>query len=67
MSFNSGAGMHRLNTMASFVRYNMPQNAPGTLSDQESYDVAAYVLSHSRPKFDPKRLVEFAPQHASYF
>lgn len=66
-SFNGGAGMHRVTTMASFVRYNMPQNAPGTLSDQESYDVAAYVLTHSRPKFDPKRLVEFAPQRAKYF
>ena len=66
-SFNSGAGMHRLWTMAGFVRYNMPQNAPGSLSDQEAYDVAAFVLSHSRPKFDKKRAVAFPPQNADYF
>lgn len=66
-SFNGGAGMHRLWTMAGFVRYNMPQNAPGTLSDQEAFDVSAYVLSHSRPKFDKKREVRFPPQRAGYF
>jgi thiosulfate dehydrogenase len=66
-SFNNGAGMHRLWTMAGFVRYNMPANAPGTLSDQEAYDVAAYVLSHSRPKFDKARAVAFPPQNAGYF
>lgn len=66
-SFNGGAGMHRLWTMAGFVRYNMPQNAPGTLSDQQAYDVSAYVLSHSRPKFDKSRTVTFPPQDAGYF
>jgi thiosulfate dehydrogenase len=66
-SFNGGAGMHRLNTMAGFVRYNMPQNAPGTLSDQEAYDVSAYVLTHSRPKFDKSKLVQFPAQSAQYF
>jgi thiosulfate dehydrogenase len=66
-SFNNGAGMHRLWTMAGFVRYNMPQNAPGTLSNQEAYDVSAFVLSHSRPTFDKKRLVEFPAKAAGYF
>jgi thiosulfate dehydrogenase len=66
-SFNGGAGMHRLVTMAAFVRYNMPQNAPGTLSPQDAYDVAAYVLSHERPKFKKSRLVEFPAERADYF
>ena len=66
-SFNGGAGMHRVTTMAGFVRYNMPQNAPGTLSDQEAYDVSAYVLSHARPKFQRNRLVVFPPQPAKFF
>lgn len=66
-SFNGGAGMHRLWTMAAFVRYNMPQNAPGTLSDQEAYDVSAYVLSHERPKFNKKRTIAFPEQSAGYF
>lgn len=66
-SFNSGAGMHRLYTMAGFVRYNMPQNAPGTLSDQQAYDVSAYVLSHSRPQFKKNRIIQFPSEPASYF
>jgi thiosulfate dehydrogenase len=66
-SFNGGAGMHRLWTMAAFVRYNMPQSAPGTLSDQEAYDVSAYVLSHERPKFNKTRQVAFPEQTAGYF
>ena len=66
-SFNGGAGMHRVTTMAGFVRYNMPQNAPGSLSDQEAYDVSAYVLSHARPKFQRNRLVVFPPQPAKFF
>jgi thiosulfate dehydrogenase len=66
-SFNAGAGMHRLNTMAGFVRYNMPQNAPGSLSDQQAYDVSAYVLSHERPRFQRSRLITFPPVPAGYF
>lgn len=66
-SFNSGAGMHRLWTMAAFVRHNMPQTAPGSLSDQEAYDVSAYVLSHARPKFSKKKPVTFPEQPAGYF
>ncbi len=66
-SFNGGAGMHRLNTMAGFVRYNMPQNDPGSLSDREAYDVSAFVLSHSRPKFQKNRTIVFPPDQASFF
>ncbi len=66
-SFNAGAGMHRVETMASFVRYNMPANAPGTLTDRQSFDVAAYVLSHARPKFNKSATVRFPAQQAGYF
>lgn len=66
-SFNAGAGMHRLWTMAAFVRHNMPQNAPGSLTDQQAYDVAAYVLSHARPKFRAARAVAFPAQPAKFF
>ena len=52
-SFNSGAGMSTVEKMAAFVQYNMPQNAPGSLSAQEAYDVAAYVSSKPRPKLNP--------------
>jgi thiosulfate dehydrogenase len=66
-SFNGGAGMHRLWTMAAFVRYNMPQTAPGSLTSQEAYDVAAFVLSHARPKFQGTRPVGFPVRPAKYF
>ena len=48
-SFGIGAGMARLRTAASFIRHNMPYDLPGTLTDQQAFDVAAYVNSHSRP------------------
>ncbi len=55
-SFNWGAGMHRINTAASFIKYNMPLGKPGTLSDRDAWDVAAFMNSHERPQ-DP-RLVD---------
>jgi len=66
-SFNGGAGMHRLATMAAFVRYNMPQNAPGSLTPQQAYDVSAFVLSHARPKFQGTRPVGFPARPAKFF
>lgn len=55
-SFNWGAGMHRINTAAGFIQHNMPLGRGETLSDQEAWDVAAFVNSHERPG-DP-RLVD---------
>ena len=48
-SFAIGAGMARINTAAAFIRWNMPRDAAGTLSDQQAYNVAAFLLSHPRP------------------
>ena len=68
-SFNDGAGMARTSTFAAFVKYNMPLNAPGTLSDSEAYDLAAYVLqpAHRRPHFDGSRSIAFPAESASFF
>jgi thiosulfate dehydrogenase len=66
-SFNNGAGMAKADRMTGFVMYNMPQNAPGTLSLADAYDIAGFVLSHARPTFDPKRAIAFPPQAASTF
>jgi thiosulfate dehydrogenase len=66
-SFNRGAGMAKLDRMTGFVRYNMPANAPGSLSLLQAYDVAAFVLSHSRPSFRKNDLVLEPPLHAKYF
>jgi len=48
-SFNIGASMARLRTAASFIKYNMPNDRPGTLTAQQAFDLAAYVNSHARP------------------
>ncbi len=66
-SFNSGAGMHRLGTMAGFVRYNMPQNAPGSLSESDAFAVSDYILAHDRPALNAKRVIVFKPEPATYF
>ncbi len=51
-SFNVSAGIYRISSLAGFVKYNMPftttQTAP-QLSDEEAWDVAAYVNSQQRP------------------
>lgn len=52
-SFNWGAGMHRVNTAAGFIHANMPLGKPYSLSEQEAWDVAAYINSHERPQ-DPR-------------
>jgi thiosulfate dehydrogenase len=54
-SFNIGAGMARVRTAASFVRDNMPFDQPGTLTDQQAFDVAAFVVAQPRPDFPGKQ------------
>ncbi len=66
-SFNNGAGMAHLDRMTGFVRYNMPQNAPDSLSLAQAYDVAAFVLHHPRPHFRKNALVRMQPLPAKYF
>ena len=54
-SYNQGAGLYRMSPFASFVKYNMPFGADYTnpiLSDEEAWDVAAYVNSLPRPGKD---------------
>lgn len=51
-SFNNGAGMNRLLVASAFIKTNMPQGTEygkPQLSDEQAYDVAAFVLSKSRP------------------
>jgi thiosulfate dehydrogenase len=50
-TFNTGAGMNRLLTASAFIKTNMPLGAAHgqpQLSDDEAYDVAAFVLSQPR-------------------
>jgi thiosulfate dehydrogenase len=66
-SFNNGAGMAHMDRMTGFIRYNMPQNAPGSLSQSQAYDIAAFVLSRPRPRFRKNALVVAAPLPAKFF
>jgi thiosulfate dehydrogenase len=54
LSFSVGASMARQERAASFIRHNMPFDKPGTLSDQEAYDVAAYITAKPRPDLPDK-------------
>jgi thiosulfate dehydrogenase len=48
-SYSIGASMAREERAATFIRRFMPQSNPGSLTDQQAYDLAAYVNSHPRP------------------
>jgi thiosulfate dehydrogenase len=51
-SYNDGAGLYRLSNFAKYVKYNMPQGATfenPMLTDEEAWDVAAYINSQKRP------------------
>ena len=52
-SYNNGAGMSRLLTAAAYAMHNMPIgtafDAP-VLTDDDAYDVAAYIISQKRPQ-----------------
>lgn len=54
-SYNIGAGLYRLSRFAGYVKNNMPQGTTWEnpqLSDEEAWDVAAYVNSRQRPDLD---------------
>ena len=54
-SYNHGAGLYRLSRFAGYVKANMPLGATfeqPILSDEESWDLAAYVNSMERPTKD---------------
>lgn len=51
-SFNDAAGMYRISSLAVFIKYNMPFDLAAVapqLSDEDSWDVAAYICSQQRP------------------
>lgn len=54
-SYNDGAGLYRITTFAAFVKSNMPFGATykkPQLTDEEAWDVAAFVNSQPRPHFN---------------
>ncbi|MEX2513286.1 MAG: c-type cytochrome [Cyclobacteriaceae bacterium] len=54
-SYNDGAGLYRLSRFAGYVKANMPLGATferPLISDEEAWDLAAYVNSMERPSKD---------------
>ena len=47
-TFNNGAGMHRVLTAARFIKAKMPLGQ-ADLTDDQAFDVAAYINSQPRP------------------
>lgn len=57
-SYNDGAGLYRLTNFAGFVKNNMPFGTSyehPLLSDEEAWDVAAFVNSQPRPHKDQSK------------
>ncbi|MFD2247919.1 c-type cytochrome [Pontibacter ruber] len=54
-SYNDGAGLYRISNFAKYVKANMPLGASydrPQLTDEEAWDLAAFVNSMPRPKKD---------------
>lgn len=64
-SFNWGAGMGNIKNAAGFIKANMPLGLGGSLSDQQAWDVAAFMNSHERPQ-DPRFKGSIAATRAQY-
>jgi thiosulfate dehydrogenase len=52
-SYNTGAGLYRLSKLAGYIRDNMPYDEAfhykPVLTDEEAWDVAAYINARARP------------------
>lgn len=57
-AYNWGAGMHKIDKAAFFIKANMPLGNPNTLTEQQAWDVSAYINSHDRPQ-DPRHKNNF--------
>lgn len=53
-SYNLATGMARVSLAASFIKANMPLGQGGTLTDEEAYDLAAFINGQPRPDFAGK-------------
>lgn len=53
-SYNIGADMARISLAASFIKANMPRGWGWTVTDDEAFDVAAYINTQPRPDYPGK-------------
>jgi len=54
-SYNIAAGMARTSVAASFIKANMPRGWGWSVTDDEAFDVAAYINQQPRPDFESKK------------
>lgn len=69
-SWNDGAGAARVYTLAGIIRYMMPYTYPGSLTDEEAQQIAAFINSKPRPSFPFKEqdyLTEKMPPDSVYY
>ncbi len=52
LSYNTGAGMSKLNKGAAWAQSNMPLNQGGTLSDQDAADIMLFVNAQPHADFN---------------
>lgn len=64
-SYNWGAGITRIFTLAGFIHHNMPLGQPYSMSVQDSWDLADYINSQERPQ-DPRYTGDVAETRALY-
>lgn len=69
-SWNDGAGAARIYTLAGMIRYAMPYLDPGSLTDEQAQQIAAFICSQPRPEYPYKLLdyrVDKLPPDAVYY
>jgi thiosulfate dehydrogenase len=69
-SWNDGAGASRVYTLAGIIRYAMPYLDPGSLTDEEAQQLAAFINSKPRPAYPFKShdyLTEKIPVDSVYY
>ncbi len=69
-SWNDGAGAARIYTLAGIIRYTMPYVSPGSLTDEEAQEIAAFINSKPRPAYpfkDQDYPTDSLPADAVYY
>ncbi len=69
-SWNDGAGAARVYTLAGMFRYSMPYLNPGSLTDRQAQEIAAFITSRPRPVYPFKAQdyrVDPLPPDAVYY
>jgi thiosulfate dehydrogenase len=69
-SWNDGAGAARIYTLAGIIRYSMPYLNPGSLTDEQAQQLAAFINSKPRPQYpfkDHDYLTEKLPLDSVYY